>query len=171
MHDAVWVGRSMRWYAHVATHLVSHLFVAPVGGQAWLAAVAEHTPTSREAWRSAVAQLPPAQLVLVVAYLCFEIRETVPYNLELALASLARLKQADANAVPDDADLVMAHAALLASDYVLAPGSPKTAFDEVRLRYTAVRLAPSIGVDELWLALRKDEVHCSSALRRWALQS
>ena len=37
------------------------------------------------------------------------------------------------------------------------------------LRYGHVRLAQSVDVEDLWLALREDDLHCTTSIRQWAL--
>ena len=37
------------------------------------------------------------------------------------------------------------------------------------LRYSHVRLAQSVDVEDLWLALREDDLNCPTSLRQWAL--
>ena len=126
-------------------------------------------PNSGAAWRAAVSAMPPAEKALLVAFLKLE-RVGAPYTLESAIHVLGRLSQASAADAYEEEGLVDAMAALVDKDVaVLAQerGAPRR--DTHALRFAHVRLAAAVDVDDLWLALRTDDLGCPTTLRQWAL--
>jgi len=140
----------------------------------WLAAVEAQEPTTSRAWVRAVAAMPPPQVALVVAYLRFERDDRSHYNLDAAAAALTQLARVNAAAVAfADAALLRAQAALLSSGVVVlraAATQVSSALDPTTLRFAHVRLSGAFSLEDLWTALRKDELHCPTSLRQWALQ-
>ena len=170
VRDGVACGRSMRWFSRVAGRAAAALGRdVPVVGQAQVdAAFRAMNPNSDRSWREAVSALPPCEKALFVALLKLE-RVGAPYTLESAIHGLARLAQASAADAHDDAHLVDAMDALVEKSVAVLSHDARNRRDAHALRYSHVALSAAIDVDDLWLALRTDDLHCPTALRQWAL--
>ena len=99
-------------------------------------------------------------------------RVGAPYCLQVAAHGLSRLGQAaKADAFHDD-QLLEAQQALLDKTIVsLSADARQTERRDTHvLRYANVRLSADVDVDDLWLALRADDLGCPTSLRQWALQ-
>ena len=171
VRDGVAAGRSLRWFSRVMARACASL--APDAPLLSAATVEEAfrsmDPNAGAAWRAAVSAMPPAEKALLVAFLKLE-RVGAPYTLESAIHVLGRLSQASAADAYEEEGLVDAMAALVDKDVaVLAQerGAPRR--DTHALRFAHVRLAAAVDVDDLWLALRTDDLGCPTTLRQWAL--
>jgi Cdc6-like AAA superfamily ATPase len=170
LDDSVSCGRSMRWFCRVAQRCACEIneddpLLRPAH---LLEAFRAQEPNSCRAWREALRSLPPAEKALVIAYLKLE-RIGKQYCLENAAHALARLGQASSQEAFDEDRLLEAQTLLLDKSMVLLSAEARNRRDAHVLRFAPCRLAPALDVDDLWLALRGDDLGCTTTLRQWAL--
>lgn len=168
--EAVAAGRSMRWFCRVFARAAAALDDArPTLDEAHLAeAFGAQEPNSVASWRKAVRALPAAEKALFVAFLKLE-RVGNPYSLEAASHVLCRLSQASASDAHDEGALLDAVASLADRNIVTLAAEARSRRDAHVLRFTPVRVAAAVDVEDLWLALRTDDLETPTSLRQWAL--
>jgi len=168
--DSVSCGRSMRWFCRVAARCAACINEDdPLLRPAFLLeAFRAQEPNSCLCWRAAVRLLPPAEKALVIAFLKLE-RVGNQYCLENAAHAHARLGQASSQEAFDEDRLLEAQTLLLDKSMVLLSADARNRRDAHVLRFAPCRLAPALDVDDLWLALRGDDLGCTTTLRQWAL--